>query len=52
MGIHIQTHREQGDLVSLLLFFKIRKVGKKWLETLLRREILRNLGVCERTVLK
>jgi hypothetical protein len=21
-GIHIQTHKEQGDLISLLLFFK------------------------------
>jgi hypothetical protein len=30
-GIHIQTyaqtHRQHGDLISLLLFFKIRKAG-------------------------
>jgi hypothetical protein len=26
-GIHIQTHREHGDLISLLSFFEIRKVG-------------------------
>jgi hypothetical protein len=25
--IHIQTHREQGDIRSLLIFLKIRKVG-------------------------
>jgi hypothetical protein len=25
--IHTQTHRQQGDLISLLLFFKIRRVG-------------------------
>jgi hypothetical protein len=27
-GIYRQTHREQGDLISLFfIFFKIRKVG-------------------------
>jgi hypothetical protein len=28
-GIYIQTHRQQGDLMSLILFFKIRKVGQR-----------------------
>jgi hypothetical protein len=27
--IYIQTHIEQGDLISLPLFFKIRKVWQK-----------------------
>jgi hypothetical protein len=26
-GIHRHTHRQQRDLISLLYFFKIRKVG-------------------------
>jgi hypothetical protein len=26
-GMHIQTHRQKGDLISLLLFFKTRKIG-------------------------
>jgi hypothetical protein len=25
--IHIQTQRQQGDFISLVLFFKIRNVG-------------------------
>jgi hypothetical protein len=28
-GIHRHTHRQQSDLISLLYFFKIRKVGEK-----------------------
>jgi hypothetical protein len=28
-GIHRHTHRQQRDLISLLYFFKIRKVGSK-----------------------
>jgi hypothetical protein len=28
-GIHRHTHREQRNLLSLLYFFKIRKVGYK-----------------------
>jgi hypothetical protein len=26
-GIHRHTHRQQHDLISLLYFFKLRKVG-------------------------
>jgi hypothetical protein len=26
-GIHRHTHRQQRDLISLLYFFKMRKVG-------------------------
>jgi hypothetical protein len=26
-GMHIETHRQQGDFTNLLLVFKIRKVG-------------------------
>jgi hypothetical protein len=26
-GVYTDTHRQQGDLISLLLFFKIKKVG-------------------------
>jgi hypothetical protein len=25
--VDIHTHRQQGDLISLVLFFKIRKMG-------------------------
>jgi hypothetical protein len=29
--IHVQTNRQQGDLISLLLFFfNTKKVGQKW----------------------
>jgi hypothetical protein len=28
-----QTHRQHGDLISLLLFFKIRKIGLKYMAT-------------------
>jgi hypothetical protein len=26
-GVHRHSHRQQGDIISLLYFFKIRKVG-------------------------
>jgi hypothetical protein len=28
-GIHRHTHGQQRDLINLLCFFKIRKIGKK-----------------------